>query len=248
MNAATTARLRAVETPACRRTRQFRDATAIATARAAERPLRRSFQNATNAATTGRSRAAETFDHMRAHQSRDVAATARSRVSETELQQATCNSRNAAATSAARNSKGPKTRAKSLSWAANMATVRLSQTPQAHHICLDSNIQCFAARGVPCPKTWIGVLLPSGRVPCRDVILSVSIEIDADKQPRDEDERHYNAPVCNEILSSNQELALFAEFQRPIDHMTHCSTLYFSLMVTMATTSAFPFILQVANL
>ncbi|CAE1279832.1 unnamed protein product [Acanthosepion pharaonis] len=91
---------------------------------------------------------------------------------------------------------------------------------------------------------------------------SFSIVIDADKRPHDEHERRYNAPACNEvaaiiihgeqdrtaILSSNQEAALFAGFQRPIDHMTHCSTLYFSLMVTMATTSAFPFILRVANL
>ncbi|CAE1312356.1 unnamed protein product [Acanthosepion pharaonis] len=112
-------------------------------------------------------------------------------------------------------------------------------------------------------ETWIGILPLSGRFPCRDVILllqatrltatapfpSFSIVNDADKRPHDEHKRRYNAPAWKEvaamgsktalaILSSDQEAALFAGFQRPVDHMTHCSTLYFSLTV----------ILRVANL
>ncbi|CAE1169624.1 unnamed protein product [Acanthosepion pharaonis] len=87
------------------------------------------------------------------------------------------------------------------------------------------------------------------------------IVIEVDKPPHDDHERRYNAPACNEVAAIihgkeernrytvlNQEAALFAGFQRPIDHMTHFNSLHFSLVVMMATTSAFPFILRVANL
>ncbi|CAE1146829.1 unnamed protein product [Acanthosepion pharaonis] len=76
-------------------------------------------------------------------------------------------------------------------------------------------------------ETRIGILPPSGRVPRRDVILllqamlhevnsyirsfkyalenapfpSFSIVIDTDKWPRDEHERRYNAPACNEVAA-----------------------------------------------